>query len=98
MDSSEWDKVAKLADDDVSDVIHALASDSAPMPEVGYELVDIKGAGIGEAELAWEDLKIAFMLDYQLEEGRSGFEKDGWIIVTLDDDIDVLMNKLRGQE
>ena len=98
MDSSEWDKVAKLADDDVSDVIHALASDSAPIPEVGYELVDKKGAGIGEAELAWEDMKVAFMLDYQLEEGRSGFEKDDWIIVTLDDDMDVLMNKLRGQE
>jgi len=98
IDDSEWDKIAKLADEDVSDVIHALASDSAPIPEVGYELVDDKGAGIGEAELAWEGMKVAFMLDYQLEEGRDGFEKYGWTIVTLDDDMDVLVNKIRGQE
>lgn len=98
MENSEWDKIAKLADEDISDLVRALANESAPIPEVGYELVDSKGAGIGEAELAWEDLKLAFLLEYQLEESREGFEKSGWDIITLDDDMDVLMNKFRGQK
>lgn len=96
IESTDWDKIAKLADEEISDLIHALASASVPIPEVGYELVDSKGAGLGEAELAWEEQKIAFMLDYQLEEGRSAFEKNGWDIVTIDDDMDMLKNKLRG--
>lgn len=98
LDSSEWDRIAKLADEDVSDVLRQLSSSSAPIPEVGYELVDRKGAGIGEAELAWEALKIALLLDHQIEESRVSFEKYGWDVVTLDDDMDVLMIKLRGQE
>ena len=98
MESSEWDKIVKLADEDIEELIHKLASGSAPLPEVGYELVDSRGAGIGEAELAWEEIKVAFLMEYQLEESREGFEKCGWDIVTLDDDMDVLMNKLRGRK
>jgi DEAD/DEAH box helicase domain-containing protein len=97
MESTEWDRVAKISDENIRDLIYVLASESVPIPEVGYELVNSKGAGVGEAELAWEDLKIAFMLDGQLEEGHRVFEKYGWEILTLDDDTDVLMNKLRGQ-
>ena len=58
----------------------------------------MRKGGIGEAELAWEDRKVAFMLDHQLEEGRVGFEKYGWTIVTLNDSIDVMVYKIRGQE
>jgi DEAD/DEAH box helicase domain-containing protein len=95
---SVWDKISKLADEDVRDVIHILANVSVPIPEVGYELINEKDLCIGEAELAWENQKIAFLLDYQLEEYRNQFEKYSWDIVTLDDDMDVLINKLRGQE
>ena len=96
LENHEWDKVVKLADEDLSDFIYRLASESVPIPEVGYELMSSTGVGIGEAELAWEKIKIAFMLDYQLEDGRIGFESKGWSILTINDDMEVIVNKLNG--
>lgn len=96
IENDDWDRVAALADGEVSDVVTQLASSAMPIPEVGYELVNGKGASIGEAELAWERFKIAFMLDYQLEESRAEFELCGWHILTKDDGVDALISKLRG--
>ncbi|MGI9250995.1 MAG: DEAD/DEAH box helicase [Pseudohongiellaceae bacterium] len=93
----DWDKIATLADNDISEIIDALAAAKAPLPEVGYELVNDKGMSIGEAELAWEKFKVAFMLEYQKQEGGSEFEKMGWHIVTADDGADILIKKLEGE-
>ncbi len=98
MESTEWDKILGFVDETVVEFIHKLASESVPLPEVGYELVGANGAGIGEAELAWEAVKVALLLEYQLEESRENFAKSGWDIVTLDDDMDVIMNKLTGRK
>lgn len=98
IENDEWDRIVTLADENISDVVNILALSEVPTPEVGYELVNEKGAGIGAAELAWENVKIAIMLDYQLEESRDEFEKRGWQVVTINDDMDALISKLRGQE
>jgi len=94
IDSSDWDKIITLADKEVRDTIEKLAKLSLPLPEVGYELVNEKGAGIGEAELAWEESKLAIMLEHQIDEGRKEFETHGWTIFTIEDDIEALLNKL----
>lgn len=95
--NDEWDGIAALVDEEIVDLIDLLANSAVALPVVGFELVNEKGAGIGEAELAWEKFKIALLLDYQLEESRDEFEKRGWQVMTLDNDMDVLINKLRGQ-
>ena len=94
----DWDEVAKLADENISAFVGQLASAEVPVPEVGYELVDEGGAGVGQAELVWEDAKVAFMLDYQLAECRDQFENRGWTVVTETEGMDVLIDKLRGQQ
>lgn len=95
IENSDWDKILKLADDGIADLIIGLSSESLPIPVVGYELVDKKGAGIGEAELAWEDIKAAFMLDFQVEECRDAFESLGWVVFTKADDVELLINRLK---
>lgn len=96
IDSGEWDKVAKLVDEEIIDLVAQLAELNQPLPEVGFELVDDKGAGIGEAELAWKEHKVALMLDYQYEEGHEAFDERGWFIVRQVDDVDLLVSKLKG--
>ena len=55
-----------------------------------------KGACVGQAELVWEEAKIAFMLDYQLEECPDEFKHRGWCVVTEAEGMDILIDKLRG--
>lgn len=95
LEDSAWDKISHLVDEGVLDIIQKLVDKNIPIPEVGYELVDLKGAGIGEAELAWEESKVVLMLDHQLEEGKKEFEKSGWVVFTLENDINVMIEKLR---
>jgi len=68
-----------LASPDVQAWLHALAHAGAPLPEVGFELIDEGGRVLAEAELAWVSLKIAVLLaDYQADVSR--FEAEGWTI------------------
>lgn len=64
VEESEWDKIINLADEEVADLLVILAENAIPIPEVGYELVNEKGAAIAEAELAWEAVKKVVLLDY----------------------------------
>ncbi len=47
-----------------------------PLPEAGYELVDQLGQVLAEAELAWEEQRVAFVLDE--ESNLFPFEQAGW--------------------
>ena len=94
---SAWDRVFDLADKDLRQLLQALAGEAIPIPEVGFEFTDKKGAAIAEAELAWVDYKVVFVLDYQLEESKPVFEKEGWTILTLEDDTDSIIDSLRRQ-
>ena len=94
VEESEWDKIANLADEEVGDLLTLLLENVLPIPEVGYELVNEKGAAIAEAELAWETAKLVVLLDYQLEESKDVFEHQGWKVFTLEDDMEVILNSL----
>ena len=67
------------------------------IPEVGYELENTKGAAIAEAELAWENKKIVFLMPYQVEDSQQEFEKQGWLVMKNVMDKDVILSKLGGQ-
>ncbi|MCH1909743.1 DEAD/DEAH box helicase [Stenotrophomonas sp. Y6] len=76
---SHWQTALELASPDVQAWLLALAHAGAPLPEVGFELIDGRGRVLAEAELAWVSLKIAVLLaDYQADASR--FEAEGWTI------------------
>lgn len=52
---------------------------------IGFELLDTKGAVICEAEMVWEDEKIAVVLPHQLE-GKVHFEQQGWTAISIEDE------------
>lgn len=80
--SSVWEEDLEYIDDSAKAMADKLIAISAPAPSsVGYELEDSMGAGIAEAEMAWEEKKIVYLLPDQ-EEYRSIFENQGWAVIT----------------
>jgi ATP-dependent helicase YprA (DUF1998 family) len=57
------DPLDAVAHDGLKMVVRALVEQGAPLPEVGFELVDERGAVAGEFEVAWESRKVAIALD-----------------------------------
>ena len=86
-ENSEWKSIIEdqIFDAVVQSLARQLAAAAAPVPSViGYELTDEAGACIAEAELAWEDMKIAVLTEEQ-EECRDAFEAAGWKVFACDD-------------
>ena len=73
----EWDEVEELTDNTIHSLLHHLRESGWPVPEAGYELAGEDGEIIASAELAWEDLKIAFLIDDELT-CLNQFEKQKW--------------------
>ncbi len=94
VDTSQWDTVAKLADEEVSDWLPKAASCGLPLPQVGYEVLSSTGAVVAEAELAWEEHKAVLLLDYQKEDNQAVFEQLGWQVFDVDTDMEMIKNKL----
>ena len=53
------------------------ATAGLPVPEVGFELADGKGAVLAEAELAWPKERVAVLHGEQAE-NVAAFERAGW--------------------
>ena len=96
-DTSDWDDILQLADEDVHDLLKKLADKSAIKPEVAYEHVNEKGKVIAEAELAWSESKLALLLDFQIEENQPAFDKLGWTVMTLETAMDDIMQRVGKQ-
>ena len=97
IDSSEWDNVLKLVDDeDLKDLIVSLSKEGVAIPEVGYELDDGNGAALAESELAWVDKKVVLLMDYQIDDSKDGFEENDWTVITIDMEFELIIDKLRG--
>ncbi|QEA13948.1 DEAD/DEAH box helicase [Comamonas flocculans] len=76
---SRWHTALELASPDVQAWLLALAHAGAPLPEVGFELIDERGRVLAQAELAWASQRIAVLLtDYQDDAPR--FEAQGWTV------------------
>ena len=57
-----------------------LAGVPAPT-SVGYELEDARGAVAAEAELVWENSRVAYLPDPQSER-KARFEDAGWTVIS----------------
>jgi DEAD/DEAH box helicase domain-containing protein len=90
------EEVLGLADESLHSVLTNLAQDGWPGPEVGYELVDDAGEIIGEAEVAWENRRLAIMMKV---ESREAFTVAGWKAFTADELLadPSLLGKLKGE-
>jgi DEAD/DEAH box helicase domain-containing protein len=97
IENTAWDRVLNLVDAEEKEFIAMLATNQVPVPVVGYELADERGAAIAEAELAWEELQIAVLLDYQHEEFGEAFVARGWKVF-LPGDIEALLSTFRGEK
>ena len=77
-----WREVISYADSSARRIMDQLIAAGVDAPDVvGYELEDDKGASIGEAELAWEQKKIVYLLPAQ-EQYASAFNSAGWFVLT----------------
>ena len=81
MDSAWSEAISQLFDITAKDMAGKLISLGVPAPSsIGYELVDDSGTVVAEAEMAWEDLKIAYQLSGQV--GTNDFVLRGWTIIS----------------
>lgn len=72
-----WAEVRAVTDTALHDLLDRLAHTGWTVPEAGYELADDAGEIIAAAELAWPDLKMAFLQENE-QVYAAAFEKAGW--------------------
>ena len=72
-----WQEAIESADPEVGGLLRDLARSGAPAPEVGYDLEDAAGIIVGEAELAWENARVAVLRTDQAVHAAA-FEAGGW--------------------
>jgi DEAD/DEAH box helicase domain-containing protein len=63
----------------------------APVPEVGFELLDARGLVEAEAEIAWPVARVAVVLVG--EDGRAAFEAAGWTVHDIPSFTEVALNR-----
>ena len=79
--AEKWKNVIGLADREVHGLLGELSARGAPVPEVGFELLDTRGAVLAEAELGWPAHEIAVLLPDQTAH-VAAFERAGWRVFT----------------
>ena len=65
LSAEDWKHAVELADPEVHLLLGELSARGAPVPEVGFELLDTRGAVLAEAELGWPAHEIAVLLPDQ---------------------------------
>ncbi|HZR10983.1 MAG TPA: hypothetical protein VFA79_20510, partial [Myxococcales bacterium] len=70
----------------------------ARLPEAGFELTDSGGRVVGEAEVAWPDVRVAILLPVQIADSKE-FERAGWHVFPSEQliaDVEPVWSLLRG--
>jgi DEAD/DEAH box helicase domain-containing protein len=86
-DDTGWTQIKELTDETFHSLLDTLKKEGWPVPEAGYELEGTDGEIIGSAELAWEELKVAFLTADELEYLQA-FTDTGWKSLSLQDVLD----------
>ena len=90
-----WENVLDEVAEEATEFVEMLIELNFPIPVVGYELEGAKGAVLAEAELVWEDAKVALLLPDQ-EENSALFEQRGFTVHALDNGSETYIRDLRG--
>ena len=76
-EKEEWGDIKEMVDDALHGILDKLEKQGWSVPEAGYELEGINGEIVACAELAWAELKIAFLMEEELA-GENHFIEAGW--------------------
>ncbi|MBF0227362.1 MAG: DEAD/DEAH box helicase [Desulfobacterales bacterium] len=76
-----WSSLKDVVDENLHGLLDKLKEKGWPEPEAGYELEGTNGEIIGSAELGWEELKIAFLTEEQMEY-KNKFIDAGWKVLS----------------
>ena len=80
--NEEWQEVLSYTDSSAKAFMDRLIDAGVKAPSVvGYELENSSGISIAEAELAWVDMEIVYLLPTQ-EEYSATFIAAGWCVIT----------------
>ena len=79
--AEDWKNAVELAAPEVHLLLGELSARGAPVPEVGFELLDTRGAVLAEAELGWPTYEVAVLLPDQ-DVHIAEFQRAGWRIIT----------------
>ena len=74
---ADWLQLKEVTDESVHPLLDVLEKQGWPVPVAGYELEGANGVIIASAELAWEELKLAF-LDEGEQEYTQHFLQSQW--------------------
>jgi DEAD/DEAH box helicase domain-containing protein len=88
-ETDDWQELYGLVDDNLVGALSAMRDAGYPLPEIGYELMEGNRV-VAEAELAWEEMKLAVTYPEHLET----FQRNDWNILecqTVQDDLSVLL-------
>ncbi len=80
----EWVDAFRFAAPEAHEFMTRLADGDVPVPDVGYEVMDAKGAVLGDAELAWPDARLAVLLPDQAAV-RASLAREGWASWMIDE-------------
>ena len=83
-----WQDVWELTDPEFHEFLKFIQQKEWDEPEIGFELTTSDGEVIGSAEMAWEEKKVAFLLEDELD-CKAQFENAGWTVHLI---TEVLMN------
>ncbi len=89
-----WENVLDEVADEAAEFVEMLIELNFPIPIVGYELEGTRGAVLAEAELVWEDAKVALLLPDQ-EEDSALFEQHGFRVHVLGNGSEEYIRELR---
>ena len=81
LSAEDWKNAVELAAPAVHLLLGELSTRGAPVPEVGFELLDTRGAVLAEAELGWPAHEVAVLLAGQ-DVHVAEFQRAGWRIFT----------------
>ena len=76
---SEAEEALEFCDERCRRLVRACIDHDRPLPVVGYELQDDDGRVCADAELAWEDRRLAVLLPDR-PEGAGAFREQGWTV------------------
>ena len=81
LSGEDWKNAVELAAPEVHLLLEELSTRGAPVPEVGFELLDTRGAVLAEAELGWPAYEIAVLLPDRKAHAKA-FERARWRVFT----------------
>ena len=78
--AEDWENAVELAAPEVHFLLRELSARGEPVPEVGFELLDTRGAVLAEAELGWLAHEVAVLLPDQKMQSTA-FKRAGWHVL-----------------